>query len=42
MFAADDNSNAHQGELDVRTHAHLEERNLWFIVTVPNIVHPYP
>ncbi|CAD8167931.1 unnamed protein product [Paramecium pentaurelia] len=41
LFAADEEKHAH-GEQDVRAHTNQEERNLWFIVTVPNIVHPYP
>ncbi|CAK94014.1 unnamed protein product (macronuclear) [Paramecium tetraurelia] len=42
LFIADDFSNQHEGEFDVRTHSIKDqEKNLWFIVTIPNIVHPY-
>ncbi|CAK76239.1 unnamed protein product (macronuclear) [Paramecium tetraurelia] len=40
LFAADEGQ--HQNESDVRAHTNLEQRNLWFIITIPNIVHPYP
>ncbi|CAD8105875.1 unnamed protein product [Paramecium sonneborni] len=43
MFIADDFSNQHNGEFDVRTHSNKDqEKNLWFIVITPNILHPYP